>query len=748
MVVTALWLVGSVGAQAEACTKPAKLGVAMMVDDSGSMSSSDPDELRSEGAGLAIDLLPDGSIAAAGSFDSYSREFFEPREVGPATREALKGEMYFSASGQTDFDLGFELAAEHLSAMPAGVDRKALIFLSDGMDNDGSWYEDQPIADQGIPIFTIAFGDADLDAMEEIASGDGRTGRLYAVSDSSGLQAAFADIVSQLTCRSAKLSQEVTFTPGETKEFPFQIGPGDKGWDGIVTWDSGRFDVSAVRPDGSRLTAGSTLGDEVYDSREEYRRRLGARHPATGDWKLVVTAAADNADDASVELRIYDQDAGGATITVNLPEKDLPFVIPRVNKVKRGINAVTGTPFSLWVRPYVGLNGKVSPGISVPETISDDPKAYSVVTPAATWDFSAESFRWNGPAFALGTIGVKPPEFFLPEVAVEAIGANPIPGIDDALLVSFARVLELDYRQEFPVEPLYASLTFRGGLKLQAGAYVVDAAAWAAVRALAALGIGAVTGGSGTAAVAAFTVKQTTAATAAKLLEIASLLQQTYNVVIDNQELARQLTEGLKALAARLGPEIMSRIKRAAGQAVRAMTAAVTNVVKNVRKRVFGVFSEARAAAVAQDRSPAALLSARMLTGRPRLRSATVARKRIKAILGRVNRYGNGRPVRVRSLLVAGKFAARRSLAVAAVLPSAPRGKDKVAVLTLVDPRGKVRERLVKLRDRVAGARIKLPRSLARGRWQLALATYPDQANPASRAEIAVAEFTVRKRKR
>src|SRR5688572_20578589 len=68
-------------AQAPGCTKPSKLGISMIVDDSASMGDNDPDELRGEGLSLALDLLPNGAMAAAGSFDSSSREFFGPSEV-------------------------------------------------------------------------------------------------------------------------------------------------------------------------------------------------------------------------------------------------------------------------------------------------------------------------------------------------------------------------------------------------------------------------------------------------------------------------------------------------------------------------------------------------------------------------------------------------------------------------------------------------------------------------------------------
>jgi hypothetical protein len=741
------WALGAPIAQAQtaSCTKPSKLGVSMIVDDSASMSDSDPNELRSEGAQLALDLLPDGSVAAAGSFDSYSREFFGPSELNAQSRQGLKDDMYFAAGGNTDFDLGFELAGQELDAMPATVDRKAVIFLSDGEDNDGSWYQDEPIAEQGIPIYTIALGDADADALESIASGDGRTGKLYQVDDSSGLQTAFSDIVSTLTCRGAKVSQEVSFAPGETKEFPFSIVQGDKGWNGIVGWAEGGFDVYAVRPDGTRLAADSTLQDEVYDSRDAFRRVLTSNAPAIGAWKLVVTADPGNAGEANVQLRVYDEDAGVATVSIAIPDQDAPWVLPRRNKVQRGISAVTGTPFSIWVRPYGALAGKVSPGVGVTsELTADGPNAFRVAGPTGTWDFSAESFRWGGTPLQPGSISVDPPDFISPTIDVKDAN-KPLDAVVEA---TFARVVAVHYRQEFPIDPSYASLTFTGGLHLQAGANVADATAWAAARVIAALGLGAVSGGSGAAAVAAWAARESTVAMVARVADVVGVLQNDYGYVIDNTRLIQQVGAAALSLVQRLGPEVMNRVKALVRQAVAAVVHTVATAIDRVRNGVLGLFGHSSTLATAAGVSYGTprRLDARRLTGRPRFRLGPIEKQRVSAAVRIVDRYAPGARVRARHLLVAGVFASGKSIAVGAKLPGAPKGAKRAALLSLQGPGHYVAERIVVLDNRRAAALVKLPRKPARGRWQLSLAAYPAANAKHPRVELAVAEFEVKKR--
>src|ERR1051325_4521311 len=89
--------------QATACVIPSSLGVAFSIDDSGSMSTSDPDLLRSAATGAGIDQLPDGSTPAVSSFDSSSRALVDPVKVTADNRTALKAEVEdgLTASGDT-----------------------------------------------------------------------------------------------------------------------------------------------------------------------------------------------------------------------------------------------------------------------------------------------------------------------------------------------------------------------------------------------------------------------------------------------------------------------------------------------------------------------------------------------------------------------------------------------------------------------------------------------------------------------
>jgi hypothetical protein len=58
--------------QAASCVTGQSLGIAFVADDSGSMSTNDPDELRGQAISVGLDQMPDGSQASATRFDDYT----------------------------------------------------------------------------------------------------------------------------------------------------------------------------------------------------------------------------------------------------------------------------------------------------------------------------------------------------------------------------------------------------------------------------------------------------------------------------------------------------------------------------------------------------------------------------------------------------------------------------------------------------------------------------------------------------
>lgn len=734
------------------CVKPSKLGVVLVLDDSGSMATADSNDLRGEGARLALDLLPDGSVVAASRFTDTAQELFAPTTLDASSRQALKQSVVLESSGQTEFDPAFDTAAGQLAAMPPSVDGKAVIFLSDGDDNDGTFTADDKVASQNVPIFTIGFNDADQTVLRDIAEGPGRSGKSYFVEDSGATQAAFADIISRLNCRPVLVDNTVSLRPGETREFPFTVKPDDRGWNALVAWGEGEFGVAALRPDGTPLARGLTYDDETYDDSVKTQRRLASAAPQAGPWRIVVAADRNNSGPVTVDIRVYGRDDGGTTFGVQFPTRDVDFLIPSRGGVASTLGGLRGVPIRPFLHPYVGLVGKVSSGVQLPQEVASGPTTYKLFVPSQptkSWGFSVEELGWKGPGLSLGPFKALGPQF-KPELP--SIGT---PGPDKSLLgqaivMKLGRLAEASYTQKFPIDPLLAQVIVRGGVNLKLGAFVVPLAKWAAIRALAAVGTGVLSAGAGAAAVTAATYAQAAAQWTSDVVVIAAYVAAVYKVTMDVQQIFAALAGSYSLVIEQIYPRIKQLIVEARAKLIQPIKRGIKNIQRGFkRSRDFaGSFlgrSAALAAISAPVYAPPRSLSAGPLRRALRLRQRRLKRRRARAAARAVNRYAPSNPVVVYRLATSStRLRPRKTVAVAAVLGKARKG---VAVLTLQGPRGYVAETLVSSRNGVSGARVRLPKRLRRGTWRLALANYSGtRTSLRAPVQVAVAQFAVGKR--
>lgn len=114
--------------------------VVLVIDTSGSMSGSDPDDLRLAAARALNDFLISGSEAGGGrkadqvavvGFSSFSYTVFAPGDPGdPAADEAISA---MDANGGTFIASGVYEAIDHINAMQGETrDRSAIVVFTDG----------------------------------------------------------------------------------------------------------------------------------------------------------------------------------------------------------------------------------------------------------------------------------------------------------------------------------------------------------------------------------------------------------------------------------------------------------------------------------------------------------------------------------------------------------------------------------------------------------------------------------------
>lgn len=288
------------------CTLPARLGVVFVTDDSGSMIESDPGHIRSQAISVGLDQLPDGSLAAATSFSDYSWELFAATNLDPTTRPGLKSAATrLFDEGNTDYEEAFLGAQAELATMPS-ADRKAVVFLSDGIPSYSEYTAAQAIAASGTPIYTIGLGVSGNPQAEAVLTGiAARSGGQYFGAASAGqLQSIFARIISPLTCGAQSITETFQLKPGESRNIPFSVGPGNSEFRALASWSAGTVSVAAQRPNGTTMTPGTLLTGESFVSEPTYAL-LSGKTPLVGAWALTVTAPPSNLSEVSVTIDVF-----------------------------------------------------------------------------------------------------------------------------------------------------------------------------------------------------------------------------------------------------------------------------------------------------------------------------------------------------------------------------------------------------------------------------------------------------------
>jgi hypothetical protein len=264
-VVTALLLAGTVVAPssaepvaaASACT-PAT-NIEAIVDDSGSMSASDSNELRVQALSLLIGTLAPKTTLGTVEFGSAflggvaAETIFLPEAVGPnatAMRSALKQKIQ-ADNGATDYNAAFAKSdADNPNA-------NARIFLTDGGHNEGDYSEAH--LPHNVPTYVVGFGTGlnapeDQGRLEKIANDSG--GKYFPLSDASQLQSVMNSIGAGLTCQTPPRQFTDQLAQGQSKPHGVAVGASTKSLQIALTW-ANPLDAFAIG--GVKLVSGRKL---------------------------------------------------------------------------------------------------------------------------------------------------------------------------------------------------------------------------------------------------------------------------------------------------------------------------------------------------------------------------------------------------------------------------------------------------------------------------------------------------------
>lgn len=237
-------------AHASACARATNIEA--IVDDSGSMSITDPNRLRVQALDLLISTLGPSTQLGAVEFGSGFGEVpaadtvFGPQPVGAnatAMKTALDQKIQ-ADNGATDYNAAFAQS----DADNPGAD--ARIFLTDGGHNVGT-YNEAHLA-HSVPTYVIGFGSGlasteDQERLKKIASDTG--GSYFPLEDSSQLQSVMNNIAAALTCQTPPRQFTDQLAQGQSKSHSVAIGAATKAVQITLTWSSplDRFKVSGLK---------------------------------------------------------------------------------------------------------------------------------------------------------------------------------------------------------------------------------------------------------------------------------------------------------------------------------------------------------------------------------------------------------------------------------------------------------------------------------------------------------------------
>jgi hypothetical protein len=219
---------GAAGTSAAACT--ASRNVEAILDDSGSMNSSDPLNFRAKLMSAYIGLGGNqGKTLGAVKFSSDASVLFAPQPINAGTRAVMENAFTTQLidEGGTDYDAGFTLGN---SQNPNATSR---IFLSDGAPSTDSDLHRTPPTKTYVVGLGVGSDASAVQELTQIASETGGPPPIF-VEDAGQLQAAAGAITAGQNCK-ALLSFTDTFNnPGQA--FGHKFKAKGKAADVLTSW--------------------------------------------------------------------------------------------------------------------------------------------------------------------------------------------------------------------------------------------------------------------------------------------------------------------------------------------------------------------------------------------------------------------------------------------------------------------------------------------------------------------------------
>ncbi|MFL0252492.1 VWA domain-containing protein [Clostridium neuense] len=173
--------------------------VVVLIDTSGSMSKTDPDNERFDAVRNLLDSMNSGNRAAVYKFDDHAVKIKEMSYVNKDVKEDIMNELqkYKNPSGNTNMGEALNSAYSEITKSRENGRNPMVIMLSDGGDNykleDRFDKTMEPYNNSGIPVYTVGMSNGDnFYMLKKIAKASG--GDYYNVKDVKDIKNTFVKI--------------------------------------------------------------------------------------------------------------------------------------------------------------------------------------------------------------------------------------------------------------------------------------------------------------------------------------------------------------------------------------------------------------------------------------------------------------------------------------------------------------------------------------------------------------------------
>lgn len=255
----------------------ASMNLALILDSSGSMSDSDPSDLRIDAARMVVDRLGSSATASVIDFDSDAHILVSGANAVGQRDQLKRAVERIDSDGGTD--IGSALAKTADSFGRSRSDRKVGILLTDGRgDYNG---EIKPFEKNGWCLYTVALGNKpNLKLLRSLT--EKTCGQYIKATTAEDVSRGFGRVISDVDRAPLIASFQGEIKPGETIRHKIQVDGMTKDLRALLTWPGSSMDVTVLDPQ-ERMVSQDVAKGKTYAVTQ-------ARSVTPGTYTVQVTA--------------------------------------------------------------------------------------------------------------------------------------------------------------------------------------------------------------------------------------------------------------------------------------------------------------------------------------------------------------------------------------------------------------------------------------------------------------------------